>query len=168
MDGYRRVPYAEWLELINHVKAKGVRCGEFQQLRKCYPDSAGFAYERMIQNELAKLEIFLLNHAVKKYQRAINLCLEENDLESLECAMRDFRKNIRDCFFFVGIPEYPEAVRKDLAMQIEENFLMFQREFEKFIKRLAQNNNNLFTQDLVYRYRKWNLSKIIREYRSYV
>lgn len=168
MEGYRSVPYAEWLELVDHAKTKGARCKEFQQLQKCYPDSAGFAYERMIQNELAKLETLLLRSAVKKFQRAINLCLEENDLETLECAMWDFRKSIRGCFFFVGIPGYPESVRKDLAMQMEENLLMFQREFEKFIKRLSQNDNSLFTQDLIYRYRKWNLSKIIREYRSYV
>lgn len=154
--------------MVNNVKAKGARCEEFQQLQGCYPDSAGTAYEYMIQNELAKLETLLLKSAVKKYQRAINWCLEENDLEIAEYAMRDFRKDIRGCFFFARIPEYPETVRKDLTLQMEENLLLFQRDFEQFIKRLSQRDNSVFTQDLLYRYKKWNLSKIIREYRSYV
>lgn len=162
------MPYVEWLALVNQVKVKGLRCEEFQRLQSCYPESAGSTYERMIRNELAKLETLLLKSAVKKYQRAINLCLEENDLESAERGMRDFKKNIRGCFFFTRIPEYPEKVRKDLALQIEESLLLFQQEFEQFIRRLSQNDDSLFTQDFLYRYRKWNLLKIIREYRSYV
>lgn len=162
------MPYAEWLVLVNEVKAKGTHCEEFRQLQICYPDGAGAAGIRIIHNELAKLETFLLQSLIKKYQRAINLCLEEQDLETVEFAMRDLTKGIKGCFFFAGIPEYPKTVRKDLALQIEENLLVFQEEFGRFIKRLEQNDNSLFTQDLVYRYRKWNLAKIIREYRENV
>ncbi len=163
MAEVKAVPYAAWLSLVEAVKKKGQACDEFLELQGCYPQSTGSLYEQMIHNELAQLENLLLKNAIKKYQKSINMSLEEADLEIAEFAIRNLKKSIRGCLFFTRINEYPEGVRKDLAIQTQERLLIFQAEFGEFLKRLAQDSNSYFAQDLIYLWKKWIPAKIILE-----
>ena len=150
MDSITYIPYADWISLINAVKSKGLACDELNVLRKVYPQISGMAYDSMICNQLAKLEEYMLKETIRIFQKQMNNCLEENDLEILNPAFTRLRKHIVNCLFFLQIPDYPESVKTEMGNEIKKNVDSFMNVFLKYLKKIEHAENNDFIQEYVY------------------
>lgn len=135
----------------------------FAALKSAYPQAAGEAYVPMVQKELARLETCLLKRAFDRFQKEINRCLEEADIEAAESAMRNLKKNLRACLFYNGIPEYPQAVRESMNAEIRENASAFWQDYLRFLRKLSYTDGSAFVEELFYRCRKCNVDQVILE-----
>lgn len=163
MEGTGYITYAEWLTLLETVQKKGMACREFEQLKTVYPLKAGNSYEPLIHNGLAKLETCLLTKIFARFEKAMNLCLEETDLEIAETAIQNLRKNLKACLFFNGVPEYPESVKNSMNQEIHENITQFWQEYTKYLKKLSYADQGTFVTDLIYLCRKIKIDKVVWE-----
>lgn len=154
MNNITSVPYEKWLELISIVVKEGISSKAFGELQVVYPVSAGDSYDAMIYNQLAKLEEALLKDAFHRFEKDLNLCMAEMDLEILEKAVIKYKRHIISSIFFLQIPEYPESVRKDLREAINNNISLYIDAISKYIRKLEYYDNGLFVQDVVYICRK--------------
>lgn len=154
METTQYIPYAEWVALASAVREKGLRSQEFERMRRVYPQSAGPAYDPMVYRELARLEEHLLGHIFRRFQREINRCLEEADIEIAETAIGNLKRGISSCLFFCQIPEYPEEVRKGMEQEIRRYAQDFRRECLEYMRRLERSDSSDFIQELAYLCRK--------------
>lgn len=136
--------------MINAVKSKGLACDELSVLKKVYPQVSGTAYDSMICNQLAKLEEYMLKETIRIFQKQMNHCLEENDLEIVKTAFAKLRKHIMNCLFFLQIPDYPESVKIQMGNEIKRNMDSFMNIFSKHLKKIEYAENNDFIQEYVY------------------
>lgn len=162
------VSYSQWLEYINGAGAKGLKSEAFSSLKGCYPVIGSEAHYGMMQRELAKLETILLKKTVAGFQTAVNRCLEEADPEILEWGIREFKRSVSCCYFFNGIEEYPQTVRKDIGSQMGESLASFVDEYSIFLKKIRENDNSSFIEDFEYICKKAKLKKYIEEFTLYV
>ena len=153
------IAYAEWVALAGKVREKGMKSREFDRMQSVYPQAAGTAYIPLVYNELARMEEHLLGHSFRRFQREINRCLEEADLEIAEAALNNLKKCVRACLFFERIPEYPESVKSGMEREIRRYTEAFRQECLQYMRRLEQADGSDFVQDLVYmcqkRMAKW-------------
>ncbi|EHI61148.1 hypothetical protein [Hungatella hathewayi] len=163
MKQVENITYEEWVALVRRAGLDGLTGEVFEALQVYYPLSSGSAYEKMIYNEMAKLEMQLLKKSIHRFQNAINLCMEENDLEIAKAAINSFRKNIAQCMFFVEVEAFPKELREKLSSDIYANILQFQKEVDCFSKKAMSENSGNFVQDLCYLLKKHNLAKIVME-----
>ncbi len=154
MEGTQYIAYAEWVALAGAVREKGMKSREFERMQYVYPQAAGTAYVPMVYNELARLEEHLLRHSFRRFQREINRCLEEVDLEIAEAAISNLKRCVRACLFFDRIPEYPEAVRSGMEQEIRRHMEAFRLECLQYMRRLERADSSDFVQDLAYMCRK--------------
>lgn len=154
MEESRYVSYADWIALIAVILEKGMTCQEFEQIKQVYPQTAGESHISMVYNELGRLEECLLMHSFSKFQNTINRCLEEMDLEIAEFAMRNLRRNLKDCLFFNDIPEFPESIKNKMTQEVKKNIEAFQEKYQKYLKKLAYSDSSVFVQDLIYMCKK--------------
>lgn len=154
MEGTQYIPYAEWVALAGAVREKGMRSREFERMQCVYPQAVGPAYIPMVYNELARMEEYLLGRSFQRFQREINRCLDEADLEIAESAIGNLKRGIRACLFFNRIPEYPETVKSGMEQEIRQHTEAFRQECLTYMRRLERCDSSDFVQDLVYMCRK--------------
>lgn len=154
MEGTQYIAYAEWVALAGAVREKGMKSREFERIQCVYPQAAGAAYVPMVYNELARLEEHLLRHSFRRFQREINRCLEEADLEIAEAAISNLKKCVHACLFFDRIPEYPESVKSGMGQEVRRHTEAFRQECLQYMRRLERADSSIFIQDLVYMCRK--------------
>lgn len=157
------ISYTEWISLVNSVKEQGLHGETFSTLQNCYPKNIGTVYEKNIQSELAKFETIIMKKTIDKFQTAINLTLEEQDLEILQTAVVHLKKDIRKCLFFLKIEEFPQEFKESMYMQIYKIVSSFQSEIEHYITQIMMNNASGFIEDLAYIFSKQNLKKYVME-----
>lgn len=167
MEG-QYVAYSQWLEYVRDVKDKGIRCDSMTQLCSSYPKVSMQDYHEHIYNELAKLEILLLSESMDRFQSAVNKCLSENDLEFLSGGIRTLKKELSICFFFHKIEQYPRGMKEELTIQMVESLRDFIQEFQKYVKRIEENGNDIFVSDFCYICKKAKLEKYVEEQNIYV
>lgn len=154
MKNTTSVSYEKWLDLISKAEKEGISSKAFSDLQEVYPLSAGNAYDAMVYNKLAKLEEALLKEAFCQFEKELNLCITEMDLEILEKAVVTYKKRMKSSIFFLQIPEYPESVRDDLKNAINEKVCIYIDAISKYMRQLEFCNNDIFVQDVVYICRK--------------
>lgn len=157
------ISYADWAALVAKTRADGVGSEAFAALKNAYPQTAGEAYVPMVQKELARLETCLLKRAFDRFQKEINLCLEEADIEGAEAAIRNLKKNLRACLFYNGILEYPQTIRESMNAEIRKNVRAFWQEYLRFLRKLSYTDGSAFVEELLYRCRKCNVDQVILE-----
>ena len=108
----------------------------------------------MVYNKLAKLEEVLLKEAFCQFEKELNLCITEMDLEILEKAVITYKRRMKSSMFFLQIPEYPESVRENLKNAINENVCIYLDAISKYMRKLEFCDNDIFVQDVVYICRK--------------
>lgn len=154
MEGTQYIAYAEWVALAGAVREKGMKSREFERMQCVYPEAVGPAYVPMVYRELARLEEHLLRHGFHKFQREINRCLEEADLEIAEAAICNLKRCVRACLFFDRIPEYPESIKNSMEQEIRRHAEAFRQECLQYMRRLERADSSDFVQDLAYMCRK--------------
>ena len=100
---------------------------------------------------------------MKKYQKSINECLMEGDVEVAVFAVKQFRRCMKKCMFFLRINGFSEGLKCQISDSIINNVSAFQLYFRKYIRKLEQNESNYFIQELSYLSRKFDLEKIVME-----
>lgn len=154
MEGTQYISYAQWEALVDAVREKGIRSREFEQIQAVYPQMGGDACVPLVRGQLQKLEEHLLRQGFRLFQRDINRCLEEADLESAQAAINNLKRHVQACLFFRGIPEYPESVKDGMEREIRRCTEEFCQEFLQYMGRLERENDSGFVQELVYICRK--------------
>lgn len=150
MKNTTSIPYEKWLDLISKAEKEGMSSKAFSDLQEVYPLSAGNAYDAMVYNKLAKLEEALLKEAFCQFEKKLNLCITEMDLEILEKAVITYKRRMKSSMFFLQIPEYPESVRDNLKNAINENVRVYIDAISKYMRKLELYDNDIFVQDVVY------------------
>ena len=158
-----RVAYSDWINFINAVKEKGVHSLEFEKIKNSEPIVGGAGGEKLLQQEITKLEIEIIYDAIGGFEKAINLSIEEADLYILEKGLRDLKQAIADSMFFDAFESLTKESKDNLKRQIAANLYMFIDEFSKFMKKLSEEGNSLYVDEFLYIYKKANIRKFIQE-----
>lgn len=164
----RMISCAQWLELVHAAGKKGARSDEMCMLATVYPSLSAEGYYSTVQKELAGLESALLKKAMNRFQKAVNLSLEDADAEILKSGIKEFKQTVYRCFFFNGMEEYPYAIRKDLCIQVVRKLTDFTDEYENFVKRFGESSYGPFIEEFDYICRKANLKKYVEGFNVYV
>lgn len=155
------LPYQQWLELVNEAEKKGFASDELCRLQTVYPVIGVSGYDNIVAKETAKLAAVLMKRMIDRFQSCVNRCLEEADTEILRSALRDLKQNIRRCFFFHGIEEYPHAVKRELCDQMVAKLTDFAEEYAGYVKRAGENDHSSFMEEFDYLCKKAGLKKYI-------
>ena len=161
----REVTYSQWLEFVNEARKGGFKCSALNELKSCYPGNIMTGYDRIMLNELAKLETGLIKKTIDRFQKAVNEGIEEYDLEAIQFGIKEFKKNVANCFFFANIDEYPRLIKEELGTQLVEKFGAFIVEYANFVKRSSENGGSLFFEEFRYICKKAKLKDFIEGYR---
>ena len=164
----KSVAYSQWLEYVRTVKDKGIKSEAMMQLCSSYPQVNMQDYKEYIYNELAKLESLLLSESMEGFQPTVNKCLSENDLELLYSAIKVLKKEVSICFFFNEIEQFSNNMKEKLTIQMVDSLKDFINEFQKYVKRIEDNGNDIFVSDFCYICQKAKLKKFVEELNIYV
>lgn len=162
------IAYSQWLDYIRVIKDDGIACKELDKIACSYPQVDLCNYQDIVYNELAKMEVILLRNVIENFQKSVNICLSENDLEYLSQGVKRFKRDVQKCFFFNAIDEFPGNMREKLATQMVESLHGFSKVFSAFVKNIEENESDLFISDFVYICKKARLKKFIEEQNIYV
>ena len=160
------VLYSNWLELVNEAKNEGLKSESLKKLANCHPNTEQKIKDERIYNELVKLENVLVQVTIERFQKKVNASLEENDVEFLQIGLRELKQNIKKCFFFMEVMEYPQLIRKDLCEKITDIVLVFWKEFMEFVNQMGRNSNDVFAEDFVYLCKNFKMNKFVEGYKS--
>ena len=148
------ISYSEWTDLISAVIRKGLSCNELEIIKTVYPNAVGDAYDPMIYNQVARLEEYLIKASVDIFQKQMNMCFEENDIEMAEIAFSKLKRHLLNSMFFMQIPYYTESVKVGITGEIKKNLYLFFDAFSSYLKKLELADNSAFVQDYIYICRK--------------
>lgn len=159
----KEISYSQWLTLIKEVKEQGIYSEVFQDFRVSVPKIDMKEYQGFIHNELAKLEEIILSQTISKFQKNVNICMEENDLEVFHKGLVRLKKDILNCFFFCEISIFPIEIRAKVGKQMVDILMKFIKDFQKYIKRMEENESDIFCSEICYMYKKAKLEKYVEE-----
>lgn len=164
----KEITYSQWLGIVKKARNGGLESEDLEELKSCYPRNLMPEYEKIMLNELAILETILIKKTIEKFQKNVNISVEECDLEAIRFGIREFKSNVSKCFFFESIGGYPVLIKKELGMQLVEKYEAFIDEYMNFVKKTSECDGDLFFDEFGYICKKAKLKNFIQGYRDNV
>ncbi len=161
------IPYSDYLEHLKKASSEGITSSEIKYLRGVFPNIMEQQHD-LLYNEIASLMNVLIKSTFKHFERRLNECLTEGDSDILLYGIRDFKRNIDSCLFFMSMDIYPESIKKNLGNEVVGKFTEFLKEIDSYMVRLLRASPNNFVEDLRYLLKRAKLQKYISgfEYKS--
>lgn len=167
MEAIQKISFIQWLQLVEAAKLEGMKGSAFLQLKKSYPDIEMPKYTSIVFNALASLEVCFLQNTIEQFQRRVNIGFEEADIEVIRKEINQFKQNIENCFFFCRIQPLPQEVKSRLVEYLMKNIIEFVKDWEDFIKKTMEFDNNSFYEELEYIYQKAKIKGFVEGFEIY-
>ncbi len=155
--------YSDWLQITSEVKANGFNDRSYDKLKAAAPLELSLEWSELLLIQTGDLLRQLLEDSFRRLERKLNLVLLYGDAELADRELKNFRKKLKQCFFYKDYPCLPGNMKQKLSRDICENVRVYEVEITKYLKNAAMDYPGHFTEEILYLLQKRSFYGYVKE-----
>lgn len=155
--------YSDWLQIASEVKANGLNEKNYDILKAAAPLDLTLEWSELLLIQAEDLLRQLLNDSFHRMEKKLNQALQCNDVWLADRELLNFRKKIKQCFFYMDYSCLSGSMKQKLNRDIYENVKLYQIEIIRYLKNVAMDYPEHFTEEILYLVQKRSFYGYVKE-----
>ncbi|MDF2870199.1 MAG: hypothetical protein K0R05_1774 [Anaerocolumna sp.] len=155
--------YSYWLQIASEVKANGLNDKNYAILKAAAPLDLTLEWSELLLIQARDLLRQLLDDSFHRLEKKLNQALQYSDVWLADRELMNFRKKLKQCFFYMEYSCLSGSMKQKLNRDICENVKLYQIEIIRYLKNAAMDYPGHFIEEILYLMQKRSFYGYVKE-----